>query len=188
MNIHPLFVHFPIALFAAYSIVEVLAYFWPALRRQSWVAPVKPFLLFTGALAAIVALITGGMAGELVEQRQLPTGYLLILKTHAPFAVATTLLYLALTAAYLVRVFDAKGWGARIAKKNKVFTWSWNLKKKIAHAILDTWVLPVIAFFALVGVVITGTLGAALVYGPYFDPFIYYVCRIFWPSIPPLPQ
>ena len=181
MNIHPLFVHFPIALLAAYSVVEVLAYFWPALRRQAWVSPVKVFLIFTGALSALVALITGGIAGEIVEKLQMQT--LFIVKVHAPFAAITSLLYLVLTAAYLVRVFDQKGWGARIAAKNKVFTWSWNLKKKIAHFLLDTWILPVLAFFALVGVVITAALGAAIVYGPFIDPFVFFVCHLFWPSL-----
>ncbi|MDD2657046.1 MAG: hypothetical protein PHD04_00055 [Candidatus Pacebacteria bacterium] len=176
MNIHPLFVHFPIGLLVVYSIFEIGAYFSPALRRQSWLFPVKAFLLFIGVLAAFAALITGGIAEELVEG----TGRAYILEMHSPIAGITTVLYLILAAAYLIRVFDVKGWGNYVAGVASPFIRVWSFKKYVAHLVLDTWFLPVLALLALIGMTITGALGAAIVYGPDADPFVSLVYHFFW--------
>ncbi len=176
MNIHPLFVHFPIGLLVVYSVLELGAVVWPALRRQTWLFSVKAFLLFAGVLAALVALVTGGMAEELVEDGA--RAY--ILEVHSPVAAATTVLYFIIAAAYLVRIFDAKGWGNYVAGLNSPFMRVWSVKKYVAHLILDTWFLPVLALLALVGMTVTGALGGAIVYGPDADPFISFIYHLFW--------
>lgn len=176
MNIHPFFVHFPIALLAVYSLLELGTYFFSSVRRQAWVFPVKAFLLFAGVLAALVALATGGIAEDLIEG----TTRSYILEVHSPFAGATTLLYVILAAAYLVRIFDMKGWGARIASMNRVFAWSWNIKRRFWNFFLGSWLLPLFAFLALIGITITGALGAAIVYGPDIDPAVSFVYHLFW--------
>lgn len=177
MNIHPLFVHFPIGLLVVYSVLEIGAYCLPALRRQAWAFPVKAFLLFVGVLAAIAALITGGMAGKNIAETD---PFFAVVKVHATFALATTALYLALSSAYLVRVFDVNGWGDRIAGINRFFMWSWDLKKRFWYFVLDTPLLPLIALLALVGISITGGLGASMVYGPDTDPFVSFIYSLFW--------
>lgn len=176
MNIHPLFVHFPIGLLVVYSVLELGAYLVPALRRQSWLFGVKTFLLFVGVLAALAALVTGGMSEDLVEGA--PRAF--ILEVHAPIAGATTLLYAVLAAVYLIRVFDVKGWGNYVAGVANPFIRVWSLKKYVAHLVLDTWLLPVLALLALIGMFVTGALGAAIVYGPTADPFISFVYHLFW--------
>ncbi|MFA6503091.1 MAG: DUF2231 domain-containing protein [Candidatus Paceibacterota bacterium] len=177
MNIHPFFVHFPIALLAVYSLLELGAYVSPSLRRQSWMFPVKAFLLFVGVLAALAALVTGGIAEDLIEG---VSARAYILEIHAPFAAVTTVLYVVLAAAYLNRVFDRNGWFDAVVATNRFLAWGWNVKKSIARLILDTWALPVIALLALVGMVITGALGAAIVYGPDIDPAVSFVYHLFW--------
>ncbi len=176
MNIHPLLVHFPIALLVVYSVLEISAYFWPTLRRQSWLFPVNAFLLFTGILAAIAALITGGLAEDIIQG----SSRAYILEVHSPIAGITTVLYFFLAGAYIVRVFDRKGWGNHMVGMVSPFMRIWSFKKYIAHLILDTWFLPVLAFLALIGMFITGALGAAIVYGPNADPFVYFVYHLFW--------
>ncbi len=176
MNIHPLFVHFPIGLLVVYSMLELGAYVWSPLRRQAWLFGVKAFLLFVGVLAALAALVTGGMAEDLIEG----SGRAFILEVHAPVAGATTVLYAILAAAYLIRVFDAKGWGNYIAGVANPFMRVWGFKKYVAHLVLDTWLLPVLALLALIGMFVTGALGAAIVYGPNADPFISFVYHLFW--------
>lgn len=177
MNIHPLFVHFPIGLLVVYSVLELGAYVWPTLRRQTWLFSVKTFLLFTGVLAAFVSLVSGGIAEDLIRTTN-PRAF--ILEVHSPIAGITTLLYLILASAYLVRIFDRNGWWSRLFAMNKVFAWSWNMKKNVAHLILDTWFLPVLALLALAGMFVTGALGAAIVYGPNADPFVTFVYQLFW--------
>jgi len=177
MNIHPLFVHFPIALLALYSVLEIAVYCSPALRRQDWVFGTKMFLLFTGSLTALVTLASGGIAEDLIRDTNPRT---FIFEMHEPFAVATTLLYLVLASAYLMRIFDTRGWGDRIAGTNRLMVWSWNFKKRFWYAFLNSPFLPLIAFLALVGMTITGALGAAIVYGPDIDPLVSLVYHLFW--------
>jgi uncharacterized membrane protein len=175
MNIHPLFVHFPIGLLVSYSVLELCSYFIPALRRQTWILPVKAFLLFAGVLAAFAALVTGGIAEDIVEGSLSSP----VLEMHSSFAGATTILYLALAAVYCIRVFDVKGWGNYIAGMNNPFMRIWDVKRYFAHLILDTWFLPAISLLALVGMTVTGALGAAMVYGPDIDPFVFFIYHLF---------
>lgn len=178
MDIHPLIVHFPIALLTMYSLLEVGAYFLPALRRQEWISQVKSFLLFVGALAALAALVSGGIAEEIARQS---AGRSPILKIHSSFAGAATLFYIILAAAYTVRLFDAKGWGNRIIGNQSLLIRIWHIKKYLAYLILDSWLLPLIAFCALFGLFVAGALGAAMVYGPDADPFVSFIYRLFLP-------
>jgi len=177
MNIHPFFVHFPIALLVAYSVIEISGSVWPASRRVAWVSPVKTFLLFAGVLAALGALATGGIAEELVEG---VNARAYILEMHSPFAAVTTLLYIILAASYTIRIFDAKGWSNRIVGSNSFLIGILNLKRRLANIILDTWALPVLTLIALIGMVITGALGAAVVYSPDIDPIVSFVYHLFW--------
>lgn len=135
MNIHPLFVHFPIGLLVVYSILEIGAYLLSVLRRQSWLLPVKTFLLFVGAMSSFAAIVTGSMEEDVVEATN-PHAF--ILGAHAPFAIVTTIIYIALAAVYIVRIFDEKGWGDMIVGNNNSLIRVWNAKKYIAHIVLDT--------------------------------------------------
>ena len=177
MNIHPLFVHFPIALLVVYSVLELGSYFISLLRRQKWIFSVKAFLLFTGVLTAFVALVTGGIAEDLVAGVN-PRAF--ILEVHSPFAIATTVLYSILAATYIIRLFDQNGWGNYIAGLSNPFIRIWSLKKYGAYLILDTWFLLLLVTLALIGMLVTGALGAALVYGPNADPFISFIYHLFW--------
>lgn len=176
MNIHPIFVHFPIGLLAVYSILELGAYGWTTLRRQTWLFSVNAFLLFSGVLAAFAALVTGGIAEDIIEES--PRAF--ILEVHSPVAGITTVLYVILAAAYLVRVFERNGWGNRMIGTNSLFIRIWNFKKYVSHRILDTWLLPLLALLALIGMIVTGALGAAIVYGPDIDPLVSFVYHLFW--------
>ena len=178
MNIHPLFVHFPIALLVAYSVLEIAAYLWPSVRRLSWLFPTKAFLLFAGMLGAFAALLTGSIAAELLEAGGNPTAS--VVEVHAVSAATTTALYLILAAAYLNRVFDRAGWFDRVAASSKFLAWGWNAKKYLAHLILDTWLLPVLALLAFAGMTVTGALGAAIVYGPDTDPLVSFIYSLFF--------
>lgn len=177
MNIHPLFVHFPIALLVSYSLLEVTAPFSARLRRQAWVAPVKAFLLYMGVLAAFAALVTGGMAEDVVRGVN-PRAF--IIEAHEPFAWATTLIYIVLAAASLVRLFDREGWGDRIVGSNRLFARIWSVKKQVARFVLDTRLLPLLALLGLIAITITGGLGAAIVYGPDVDPIVRVIYHLFW--------
>ncbi|MBU6214498.1 hypothetical protein KGM48_01495 [Patescibacteria group bacterium] len=173
MNIHPLFVHFPIALLVVYSLLEAA----PGLRRTAWAATAKEFILFAGCIGAFFALLTGGMAEDLIRATN-PRAY--ILEVHSLAAGITTVVYLLLAAAYLVRIFDYRGWGDRITGRSRFLRAIWNFKKRVARLIRDTWVAPALALLGLAGMIITGALGAAIVYGPEIDPVVSFIYRLFW--------
>ncbi len=63
MNIHPAFVHFPIALLTFYSLVELLplVQFFP---KVAW-TQIKHFLLYAGTLSILPAMVTGLMAAQM---------------------------------------------------------------------------------------------------------------------------
>ncbi len=66
MNIHPAFVHFPIALLFLYTIIELvpLRNLMPSMQWE----PIKRFLLYVGTIAAGFALVTGTMAEDAVGE------------------------------------------------------------------------------------------------------------------------
>lgn len=66
MNIHPAFVHFPIALLCVYAVIELvpLARFFPSIQWDS----IRKFTLYVGSLFAVVTAITGLMAEELMGE------------------------------------------------------------------------------------------------------------------------
>lgn len=73
MNIHPAFVHFPIALLTLYTIVEIL----PLARwmpRVEW-APIRAFLLYVGTAGALVTAFTGDMATDVVGETPAVTAH-----------------------------------------------------------------------------------------------------------------
>ena len=68
--IHPIVVHFPIALLCASVAFDILARRWPAggFRDTSF------YCLLAGALGAALAVVTGGMEEELAEWAGAPAG------------------------------------------------------------------------------------------------------------------
>lgn len=66
MNIHPLFVHFPIALLTVYAVAELLRF--KRLTSQVWWWNVKTLLLGVGLLGGFATLQTGEIAEELIEK------------------------------------------------------------------------------------------------------------------------
>ncbi len=55
-RLHPILLHFPIALFTTSLFVDLLAFRWPSLRQFGWVA------LLLAALAAVPTVVTGIIA------------------------------------------------------------------------------------------------------------------------------
>ncbi len=85
MNIHPIFVHFPIALLSIYAIIEILP-----LKRLLPVVPwniIRDFLLYVGALSILPTVVTGLMAGQIM-------GASPILEVHERAAFTTSAIFL----------------------------------------------------------------------------------------------
>ena len=164
-NIHPLLVHFPIALLFLYSIIHIFPFdrWFP---KVAW-RQVERVLLIFGVLGAFAALATGDTAEHLFHpNRQL-------VDMHANFAALATALYGALLAGELLAVVNP--W---LVKKNiRLGTFAKllvGLEKILTNRIFS----KIVAFLALIAISITGLLGGVMVYGASADPVAGFVLKI----------
>lgn len=144
-NIHPAFVHFPIAFLFAYAVLEIVPlarWFpqapWSVLTRAS---------LWAGAAFTIPTVITGLLAAREV-------GDVAIITAHKYAGLVTVAIFIVLAAIHLRSAMKGVDIGG------------------------IRWFLRVGAFVGLVGLFVTGALGAAIVYGPTVDPIVSLVTSI----------
>ncbi|MEI8062348.1 MAG: DUF2231 domain-containing protein [bacterium] len=164
-NLHPIFVHFPIALLFLYSVIKILPLktWFPKIAWRD----IERALLFFGVLGAFAALATGDTAENLVHpNRQL-------VNAHSNFAAVATWLYGALLfgeiAAFLNVFYGTQNKKYKFISTTLVF-----IEKVLCNRIFST----VIAFIALVMISITGLLGGVIAYGVTADPFSSVVLKL----------
>jgi uncharacterized membrane protein len=87
--IHPIVVHFPIALLCASVAFDFLTRRWPAggLRETSF------YCLLAGVMGAALAVVTGGMEEELAERAGAPES---LLELHESLGTVTLVVFVAL--------------------------------------------------------------------------------------------
>lgn len=163
-NIHPMVVHFPVALLLFYSIIKILPWskWFP---NVSW-KHIERALLLAGVLGAFVSLSTGEVAEHLTNPNEK------LVEMHAFFAGLSTWLYGALLAGEFLTLVSP--W--LIAKQFLVPLMgliSW-IQKILTHITLSKF----IAFFGLIAISITGLLGGVMVYGTTADPLANVVLKI----------
>ena len=107
MNIHPAFVHFPIALLFLYSVLEIIpcgrimpAVPWDGIRR---------FLLYVGTAFALGAVITGSMAEDIVGESSKVGAH-----ESAAYAVVAIFLLLSLLTYFWNAESTARVWTMKI--------------------------------------------------------------------------
>lgn len=170
MNIHPLFVHFPIALLSLYSVLELLSFGrWGRSPQLLWT---KTLLSIVGTISAFITLQTGEMAEHLMGR---DTSLRNVVEMHSTFANIATYVYALIAACYLIRMLQ-----------NTIPTWTWNASVLGWLVALQRFVLhPVtaklLAVVGLVGIVVASALGGSLVYGPDADPFVSFIYHLFFP-------
>lgn len=155
-NIHPLFVHFPIALLFLYSLIKIIPFsrWFP---NVSW-KHIERTLLLIGVGGAFIALSTGETAEHLTHpSRQL-------VEMHSTFASLSTWLYGLLLLGEIL-YFITPG----IITKLKV-PWANHLLIFIQNLLLNPIVSKLLALLGLIAISITGLLGGVMVYGASADP------------------
>ena len=164
-NLHPLFVHFPIALLFIYSIIKILPLekWFPSV---SW-KHIERTLLVLGTLGAFAALTTGEIAEEISKPNHQ------LVEMHSAFANISTWVYTALLLGEILSVIKDK-----FALKLESMAF---VKKVIffVHSILTNEILSIaLAFIGLVAICVTGLLGGVMVYGTSADPVAGLVLKI----------
>lgn len=174
MNIHPLFVHFPLALLTLYALMVLMPIKFTS--RFSWWAGASSMLSIVGWLMTLPTAATGGIAEEMVKAKVDPA----LIEMHSSFAGGIIITFFFFFSANVVRAAKAQGWGDRIAARSPLLLKIWGMKQKGAHIVLDTFLGKILAAFGLVMIFITGALGGAIVYGPDFDPMMHSVYKLFF--------
>lgn len=163
-NIHPLFVHFPIALLFVYSIIKILP-FKRWFSDVSW-SQIERALLVVGVLGAFAALATGDTAEHIAQ-----ANYQLV-DMHSTFAGVATALYVMLLVGEMLRFINPK-----FLPKISV-SWIKKLAVFLEKTLTNTAFSKLVALLALVAISVTGLLGGVIVYGISADPVAGIVLKI----------
>lgn len=155
MNIHPLFVHFPIALLMLYSVLELIKS--KKIEKRFNLFYTKIILLATGMIGGFVALQTGDIASELLSRAERTS----ILHFHEMFAQMSIFLYGVMAFGYILKIALPY-----LASKNFKYNW---LLTDLSIIILSPIVSMSLSVLGLIALTITGGLGGILVYGPNAD-------------------
>lgn len=171
MNIHPIFVHFPIALMTIYAVAELLRF--KKIKETAYWFYVKAVLVIIGTISAFVALNTGDSAEHLANKDLRP-----LIEIHSTFASASTWIFGFLAIVYLVSWISKSEFDQKL--RSSKFSKIWNIKVNIAQKILNGYLPVILALIGLATITITGALGGAIVYGPEIDPIVSFIYHLFF--------
>ncbi|MBP9803025.1 MAG: hypothetical protein KBD14_01810 [Candidatus Pacebacteria bacterium] len=164
-NLHPIFVHFPIALLFVYSIIKILpVYRW--LPNVAW-RDIERVLLVFGLGGAYLSLSTGEQAADLSRPNES------LVEAHEFFANFSTRMYLLIMIGEVANYLNTKNF-TFINKINylpKLIAW---IEKVLTNKNL-VLILVVLGFITLF---LTGVLGGVLVYGTTADPLAPFILKI----------
>ncbi|MFM7089032.1 MAG: DUF2231 domain-containing protein [Candidatus Paceibacterota bacterium] len=163
-NIHPIIVHFPIALLTIYSLIKIL----PVRKWFSTFAwrDIEVVLLVLGVLGAMAANSTGEIAEHLVRPPHK------LVETHAAFASVTTWMYGLLLTGEILAWLKAKFYN------NLKFIEYQKYINPIVKILQNKFIVLVLALVGLFAVFVTGLLGGVIVYGVTADPIAPFVLKL----------
>lgn len=176
MNIHPIFIHFPIALLTVYAVIELI---WTkSFRANISTLCLKTVLLVTGIIGAQVSLMTGETAEHLI-------GGSTLVEKHSTFANLTVWIFGILLISYLLHILDQKIVFPKVKtflekrQPQDVLVQVWRMLVKVKDFLIMTPVVYILAIMGLLFVTVTGAFGGAIVYGPEVDPIVQFVYNVF---------
>ncbi len=163
-NIHPIIVHFPVALLFLYSFIKIVP-FKKWIPSFSWDSVLRA-LLFFGILGAFAAYMTGDTARALFGPSRS------IVEAHESFASISIFIYTVLLIREFLPVFKAKYFEK--IKSEEIKKIILLVEKVLTQKALS----KILAFLGLVSITITGMLGGIMVYGLSADPIAPLVLKI----------
>lgn len=165
MDLHPLVVHFPIAMLFVWSVIEIV-------RPQKWIpavswGSVQVVMLGVGFFGALAALITGDIAAEGLQNE--------IVDVHETVAQITTFIYAVfvvdMALPFVLRVL------VRILPEG-LYAMCVRVARIVESIMQRSFVRRMGALLGVIFLTLTGMLGGAMVYGPNADPLTPYVLTL----------
>lgn len=183
MNLHPILVHFPIALLTIYALMEMLR-LKKLLNWQTWFY-VKAILVMMGGLGALAAYFSGSMARSAVRSGDFVVAipnFRQVVAMHENFAKISITIFGIIASSYLIawinkELMPLRGGATATTKQSLI--WFWLLK--FSDIIQKGPVVTILALAGLICITITGGLGGVIVYGPFADPFFGAVYKLLFP-------
>ena len=163
-NIHPLFVHFPIAFLLLYSLIRILP-FERLVPSLSW-RHIQQILLLAGVLGAFLSNTTGELAEHLVRPEEA------LVEMHAFFALASTWIYGLLLGGEILFILNPY-----LSKKFPLGSIA-TLLLKVENLLTNRTLTLVLAIVGVVAISLTGLLGGVMVYGTSADPLAPFILKI----------
>ncbi len=165
-NIHPLLVHFPVALLSFYAVLEIISF--KKVRSIFWIFYVKAVLVIGGFIGGLLA----SSSGEAIEHN-FPMKENLI-EIHSFWAGTTNVIFGIIAVVYLI-VWIHKSNIIKLLPET-VMGKIWRMKVMVAEKILYARsMMLILAMAGIIAVTITGALGASIVYGPEIDPIVKFI-------------
>ncbi len=170
MDIHPILVHFPVALFTFFAILEIITI--KKLKESVSFFYAKALILLAGILGAFMALSTGEGAEHRIPWDATTRN---VIETHAFFATLTTWVFVIIGFSYLILVIER----STLRNHTIVIKYENIYKKLLAIATwLQKYLVKILAVIGLVSITITGGLGGSIVYGKDVDPIVSFIYRL----------
>jgi uncharacterized membrane protein len=176
MNIHPIFVHFPVALLSLYSVFELVRF--RKIMAQDYWFYIKAIFVIIGTLFSYAALYTGGLAEDLRRQAAgKGAGNQMIFRVidvHSNWAVAVAIIFSLISVVYIIE------WLRRSAVLPQAFmnSSSWNVVLKVNAFLLSAPIIIPLAVVGLIAITVTGSLGGAVEYGANSDPVVHFIYNL----------
>lgn len=172
MNIHPAFVHFPVAFLFMYSVLE-LAGLTPAKKLKHLVV-IKNGCLLIGTTMALITLPTGEAAEQAIEATS--PAIRSLVETHSLWATGTTWFFVGIFVVQAITEFENSLY-AQQPRWQKLATFLKKLKP-VTSFLTKPAIASLLALLGLTGMVVAAALGGAIVYGPDVDPTVKFIYGI----------
>ncbi len=162
MNVHPILVHFPVALLTIYAIAELLRFRF--LHAKPYWFFVKAILAILGSASSFAAYLSGDQIED--QFRRVPEIARLV-EVHAGFALATCIVFGILAVSYGIQWIKRESVRAQSTQQP-----IWKMLIALTDRILRGSIVLPLALAGLFLITVTGALGGAIAYGPDIDPIV----------------